>query len=64
MALVADQAVIAEPSRLNPNSLWGAMLGMFTLDANRGQKSKESQEEDDVDKEARGKRRKKPRDKQ
>ena len=48
LALVADQAAIAEPSKSNPTSLWAAMLGLFTVDADRGKKSEESEREGDV----------------
>ena len=45
LALVADQAAIAEPSKSNPTSLWAAMLGLFTVDADRAKKSEESKRE-------------------
>lgn len=56
LALVADQSVVAEPSRMNANSLWAAMLGLFTVDAGRGKEGKrEDMEEEEGNGEAREK---------
>ncbi|VDC05073.1 unnamed protein product [Peniophora sp. CBMAI 1063] len=49
LALVADQAVIAEPSRLNANSLWASVLGMFTVDASRKSGENKRPSRDDTD---------------
>lgn len=55
LALIADQAVIAEPSRMNANSLWSATLQLFTADANRGGNSGEKRSEDGEEPDGAGK---------
>lgn len=59
LALIADQAVIAEPSRMNANSLWSATLQLFTVDASKKSAEKEREEEREREKQVGEPRRKK-----